>query len=111
MDTFANRPIGSLLDGEVCRRVFGLPEWKICFLRLFGLLPRYPTSWSAATRITPHFYGLPPESVLVLRYNEWLCRLGAMNSKRGAIGAVVIGSCPSNVCDAALFAVLNEEAN
>jgi hypothetical protein len=111
MNEITKLPIGQQLDAEICRRAFGICEWRIRVLRLLHLLPRYSTSWAAATHVTSHFSGLPPDSVNLKRDNEWLSRLGTMNSRSGIVGAVVIGSCPSNACDVALFAVLDQAAD
>ena len=98
-----NIPVGRALDTEICRRVFGVPEWKIRLLGLLRMLPRYSTNWSRSLDIVGYFYGLPADSPVLLRYNSWFQRLGA--SPKGLAGTVVTCACPCNVCDAALFAV------
>lgn len=55
-------------------------------------------------KITWRFYGMHQDSARLALYNEWMSSLGALNSRKGVVGAMVIGGCPSNVCDAALFA-------
>ena len=99
-------PVGPELDAGIAKRIFGQSPRKIAALKLLRLLLRYSWSWSAAGRIIGHFYGLGPDHAAVRRYNYWFTHyMKAWNSKRGFVGTMVTGTCPSNVCEATLYAV------
>lgn len=82
-----------------------MSERRIAKLKREGNLPQFSTSHEAARAITNKLYELAAhnaDAVVVRRYNEFFERFGPSN--KGFVGLVIIGCCPSNVCDAALFA-------
>ena len=108
-------PIGAELDAEVCRHVFRMPESEIEWLRSGGRLPPYSTSPAAALEVVQHFFRLSAEERQrpdVVRFGRFLARAAERPlDDRDPIHVVVACTCPSIVCDAALFAIGGAEAD
>ncbi|SQI42745.1 Uncharacterised protein [Leminorella richardii] len=95
--------IGPELDAAICRKVFGMPEWKKAVLRKIRLLPRYSMKWDKALQVTNFFYEMDASDPRLKRYNQYMAGFGP--TRKGIAGNVIVWSCPSNVCQAAIYAL------
>lgn len=106
-------PLGPKLDAAICREVFGVPEEKVRRLAERRRLPRYSRDYGQAAKVHEHFCSLASrgeEPKKVARYRAALDYMTG-DPVQGLLSVIRVGSCPCNVCDAALFAVRGQEAD
>jgi len=106
-------PVGPELDAAICREVFGLSQERVDRLTARGRLPRYSQDYGQAAKVHEHFWRLACSGQRREAVARYATVLGEMTSHpvHGILSVILIGSCPSNICDAALFAVRDRTAN
>lgn len=72
-------------------------------LRKIRLLPRYSMKWDKALQVTNFFYEMDASDPRLKRYNQYMAGFGP--TRKGIAGNVIVWSCPSNVCQAAIYAL------